>query len=76
MQGSRLTRWLLPGFTALVVAFLFAPIVVMIVFSFNNPRGHQNITWQGFTLDNYLNVWGRPDITDPMVTSLVIAIVS
>jgi spermidine/putrescine transport system permease protein len=76
MRGSRFTRWLLPGFTGLVVAFLFAPIVVMIVFSFNSPRGHQNITWQGFTLDNYLNVWGRPDITDPMVTSLTIAIVS
>jgi spermidine/putrescine transport system permease protein len=75
-MGSRFSRWLLPGFTALVVAFLFAPIVVMIVFSFNNPRGHQNITWQGFTLDNYLTVWGRPDITDPMVTSLTIAVIS
>ena len=27
---SRVGRWLLPGFTGLVVAFLFAPIVVMI----------------------------------------------
>ena len=76
MRGARFTRWLLPGFTGLVVAFLFAPILIMMVFSFNNPRGHQNITWQGFTLDNYLTVWGRPDITDPMVTSLVIAVVS
>jgi spermidine/putrescine transport system permease protein len=76
ISGSRFMRWLLPGFTALVVAFLFAPIVVMIVFSFNNPRGHQNITWQGFTLTNYTNVWSRPDITDPMLTSLTIAIVS
>jgi spermidine/putrescine transport system permease protein len=72
----RLTRWLLPGFTALVVAFLFAPIVVMIAFSFNDPRGHQNITWQGFTLDNYLTIWNRSDITDPMVTSLIIAVLS
>jgi spermidine/putrescine transport system permease protein len=76
MRGPRLSRWLLPGFTALVVAFLFAPIVVMVIFSFNNPRGHQNITWQGFTLDNYLTIWNRPDITGPMQTSLVIAVVS
>jgi spermidine/putrescine transport system permease protein len=76
LAGSRFTRWLLPGFTALVVAFLFAPIVVMIVFSFNNPRGHQNITWQGFTFNNYLTVWNRPDITSPMLTSLTIAVVS
>ena len=73
---SRLGRSLLPGFTGLSLAFLFAPIVVMIVFSFNDPRGHQNITWQGFTLNNYLTIWSRPDITDPMVTSLADAIVS
>jgi spermidine/putrescine transport system permease protein len=73
---SRITRWLLPGFTGLVIAFLFAPIVVMIAFSFNDPRGHQNITWQGFTLDNYLTIWNRSDITDPMVTSLTIAVIS
>jgi len=73
---SRISRWLLPGFTTLVIAFLFAPILVMIAFSFNDPRGHQNITWQGFTLDNYLTIWNRSDITDPMVTSLTIAVIS
>jgi spermidine/putrescine transport system permease protein len=67
---------LLPGFTALVVTFLFTPIVVMIIFSFNNPRGHQNITWQGFTFDNYVSMWARPDITGPLLTSLIIAVVS
>jgi spermidine/putrescine transport system permease protein len=76
MGGSRFSRWLLPGFTGLVVAFLFTPIVVMIVFSFNNPRGHQNITWQGFTFDNYLTMWSRPDITGPLLTSLIVAVVS
>ena len=73
---SGFSRWLLPGFTALVILFLFAPIAVMIVFSFNNPAGHQNITWQGFTAANYLTIWNRSDITDPMKTSLVIAVVS
>lgn len=76
MHGPRLGRFLLPGFTGLVVAFLFAPIVVMIVFSFNDPRGHQNITWQGFTFENYVTIWSRPDITDPMVTSLLVAVAS
>ncbi|MDP9249786.1 MAG: ABC transporter permease [Chloroflexota bacterium] len=76
MRGSRFTRWLLPGFTGLVVAFLFTPIVVMIAFSFNNPRGHQNITWQGFTLDNYVTIWARSDITGPLLTSLIVAVVS
>ena len=71
-----LSRFVLPAFATLVVIFLFAPIGVMIAFSFNNPLGRQNITWQGFTLDNYLTVWNRPDITDPMITSLSIALIS
>jgi spermidine/putrescine transport system permease protein len=71
-----LSRFLLPGFTALVVVFLFAPIAVMIAFSFNNPLGRQNITWQGFTFNNYFSLWSRPDITDPMVNSLSIAVIS
>jgi spermidine/putrescine transport system permease protein len=72
----RLTRAVLPVYTAAAVAYLFLPIAVMIAFSFNNPLGRQNITWQGFTIDNYLTVWSRPDITDPMVASLIIAVTS
>jgi spermidine/putrescine transport system permease protein len=76
MAVARLSRSVLPAFTGIVMAFLFAPILVMVVFSFNNPRGHQNITWQGFTFDNYLTIWSRPDITDPMLTSVTIAVIS
>jgi len=48
----------------------------MMAFSFNDPRGRLNITWQGFTVDNYFDVWHRPDITEPMVASLIVAIVA
>ena len=74
--GKRLSSLVLPVFTGLAVLYLFLPIVVMIAFSFNDPAGRQNITWQGFTLDNYLDVWGRPDITGPMVSSLTVAVVA
>jgi spermidine/putrescine transport system permease protein len=76
MIGSRVSRSVLLAFTGIVVLFLFAPIAVMIAFSFNDPAGRQNITWQGFTLDNYLDVWRRPQITGPMLTSLTIAALS
>jgi spermidine/putrescine transport system permease protein len=74
--GTRLSRAVLPVFTALAIAYLFVPIVVMMIFSFNDPRGRQNITWQGFTLENYLDVWTRPDITGPMLNSLIVALVT
>src|SRR6478672_3503741 len=73
---GRLSRLILPVYTALAVAYLFLPIAVMIAFSFNDPRGRQNITWQGFTFSNYLDIWNRPDVTGPMVTSLIVAVVS
>src|SRR6187431_3469561 len=79
-QRKRLLRRIghsvLPVYTALAVMYLFLPIVVMIAFSFNDPRGRQNITWQGFTVQNYLDVWSRPDITGPMTNSLIIAVVA
>jgi spermidine/putrescine transport system permease protein len=72
--GRRVSTLALPVFTGLAVLYLFLPIVVMIAFSFNDPAGRQNITWQGFTLRNYLDIWGRPDITGPMVNSLIVAV--
>jgi spermidine/putrescine transport system permease protein len=74
--GARILRASLPVYTVLAVMWLFLPIAVMIIFSFNDPQGRQNITWQGFTIQNYFDVWSRPDITGPMVNSLLIALVS
>ncbi len=74
--GARISRLVLPVFTGVAVLYLFLPIAVMIAFSFNDPAGRQNITWQGFTLRNYVDLWGRPDITGPMVNSLIVAVVA
>ena len=41
-------RWvsrLLDGYAALVLVFLFIPIGLMVVFSFNQPRGQRNYEW-------------------------------
>jgi len=73
---ARLGDYILPGFTGLLLLFLFAPIAVMIAFSFNDPAGRQNITWQGFTFRNYVDLWGRSQITGPMVNSLIVATIS
>ncbi len=40
----------------LVLLYLFLPIFVIILFSFNKPVGKFNYTWQGFTLEN----WAAP----------------
>ncbi|WP_431240178.1 ABC transporter permease [Mycolicibacterium aichiense] len=60
----------------LVLFYLFLPILVIIVFSFNNPAGKFNYTWQGFTLDNWAHPFKYPALTDALKLSLEVAAVS
>jgi spermidine/putrescine transport system permease protein len=78
--GRRLTkaldRWVVPIFTALGLAYLMVPIVVMIAFSFNDPPGRFNFVWGEFSLDAWGNPFGRPRLADALMTSLFVAFVS
>ena len=60
----------------LVLLYLFLPILVIVVFSFNKPAGKFNYTWQGFTLDNWANPFKYPALTDALKLSLNVAGVS
>ena len=66
----------LPIYTGLVLAYLFLPIAVMILFGFNDYRGRFNFTWQGFTLRWYQNLFDFPELTLALKNSLTIAAVS
>jgi spermidine/putrescine transport system permease protein len=59
-----------------VYVWLFAPIVVMVLFSFNKPKGKFNITWNEFTFDNWLHPFRKQAYTDALVTSLQIAVIA
>ena len=59
-----------------MLLYLFLPILVIIVFSFNNPAGKFNYTWQGFTLDNWAHPFKYPALTDALKLSLKVAAVS
>ncbi len=75
--GTRVARSLLPIFTALVVMYLFLPIVVMAAFGFNDTAGRFNFTWQGFTFDHWLNLFNRyPALNQALLNSLTVAIIS
>ena len=60
----------------LVLFYLFLPILVIIVFSFNNPAGKFNYTWQGFTLDNWAHPFKYPALANALKLSLEVAAVS
>ena len=60
----------------LTLLFLFLPILVIIVFSFNKPRGKFNYTWQGFTLENWLHPFKYPALAKALRLSLEVAAIS
>jgi spermidine/putrescine transport system permease protein len=63
-------------YAALAITYMLIPIAVIAVFSFNNPAGRFNFTWEGFTLDHWANPFGVEELTDAMVTSLQLAALS
>jgi spermidine/putrescine transport system permease protein len=66
-------RLVLPVFAVLAIGYLLVPIVVMIVFSFNDPVGRFNYQWNEFSLDAWLNPLGRPGLPAALANSLIIA---
>jgi spermidine/putrescine transport system permease protein len=66
-------RWL----TAYAIAgyiFLFMPIAVLILFSFNDSR--RNFQWRGFTLDWYPTVFANEALLDSLFVTLRVAAVA
>ncbi len=63
-------------FGILALAYLMLPIVVVIVFSFNDPAGRFNYTWEGFTTEHWTNPFGPPFLGDAVWTSIKVAVVA
>jgi spermidine/putrescine transport system permease protein len=68
---------LLHSYTWVVIVWLSLPILVMIVFSFNNPHGRFNTTWVGFTTKYWSSkLFAFQDLTNALEVSLLLAVLS
>jgi spermidine/putrescine transport system permease protein len=73
----RWTRFILPGYVALVFIYTLVPIATMILYGFNQaPAGRLTFAWKGLTLSNYGDLFGIPDLTTALVHSLELATLS
>jgi len=70
-----LGRWLLPVYATLALLFLLIPIAYTFVFSFNDSL-KSNISWRGFTLDNWTGVCDAQDVCQAFGNSILIAVVA
>ena len=59
----------------LVLAYLFVPIGYTVAFSFNDA-GRSNLTWRGFTLKNWRNPCGAPEVCTALGNSLKIGLLA
>jgi len=69
-----LRRWPLQAWLAMVTVFLYAPLITLMAFSFNNSR--RNIVWKGFTLDYYKMALTDASLLEAFGNSLAIAAIS
>ncbi len=67
---------LLGIWSALALLFLFIPVFIVVLFSFNDNKGRFNFTWQGFTLTHWAHPFKDPDLAKALTKSLEIAALS
>jgi spermidine/putrescine transport system permease protein len=66
-------RHALAAYSILALAYLMLPIAVVILFSFNDPPGRFNYTWERFTFDNWIHWDAVAGIRSSVWLSLQIA---
>jgi spermidine/putrescine transport system permease protein len=69
-----LARWPLRAWLGAVAFFLYAPLIALMAFSFNDSR--RNVVWRGFTLDYYAQLFQDADLLTAFGNSLTIAAIS
>src|SRR5262249_19089951 len=76
-KRRRVTRYVLPVYSVLVLVYLVLPILVMILYSFNNS-GFKRVSfrWLGFTTEWYRRLFAIPDLTNSLKNSLIVAVIS
>jgi spermidine/putrescine transport system permease protein len=81
-RGALVRTWdfarqhLLALYALLALGYLMLPIAVVAAFSFNDPVGRTNYTWQGFTFEHWLSPFGRPGLEHAVTVSLEIAVLA
>ena len=73
------TGWGRRALTLVAIAayiWLFLPILNIVVFTFNQPSGKYNLSWERFTLENWAEPFKDAQLTQAFWRSLVVAAVA
>jgi spermidine/putrescine transport system permease protein len=74
MKGRKVARSVLLGISVLSYIILWAPALVLILFSFSKNRF--GIKWEGFTLEWYANLLSQPAAMDALKLSILVVAIA
>lgn len=69
-----LKKWISKSYIGIILAFCYAPILSLIIFSFNENKSLTN--WGGFSLKWYEKLFDSTDIMTAVIMTIVIAILA
>lgn len=72
MQRSNASYYALTTCVAAAYVFLYLPIIILVVFSFNNSLFPYE--WKGFTLRWYAALWESTEVWDALKNSVIVAL--
>jgi spermidine/putrescine transport system permease protein len=70
--ADQVRTWALGVWSVLALVYLFVPIFVIALFSFNDNQGRFNYTWEGFTLKHWKEPFAVDGLQSALTTSLAI----
>ena len=62
------------AYSLAILAFLYLPLLILAVYSFNDSR--MNAVWSGFTFDWYIHLFKNRRVLEALINSLIIASIS
>jgi spermidine/putrescine transport system permease protein len=71
---TRIGNWLLGGNAALAFGFLYLPVVILIIFSFNETRSVA--VFSGFSTQWYVRLAGNSELLEAARNSLLVALIT
>ena len=67
-------RTLKNSIITLILFFLYLPIIILVIYSFNTSK--MNVVFEGFTFDWYKTLFDNTDLIEAFINTLIIAITS
>ena len=74
--GRRALNGALNFYAGLALLYLLVPLAIILLFSFNDTRSRFNFIWNGFTLRHWEDPFAFPDLTDALVVSIQIGLLT